>query len=74
MWRENQYCLIKDGNPYIINSHKYKSNISLLSTNQNKNLISYSKKYVLIFLRENRPGDESVRVKESLEGCAKEKK
>jgi hypothetical protein len=37
-------------------------------------LISSHKKYVLLFLRENQTKDESIRVKESLEGCAKEKK
>ena len=33
-----------------------------------------SKKYVFLFLRENQLGDESVRVKVSLEGCTKDKK
>jgi hypothetical protein len=33
MWRDNQYKLIKDGNSYIINVHKGKSNISLVSAN-----------------------------------------
>ena len=38
--RKNQYCLIKDGKYFIINAHKGKSNISLVSTNQAKKLIS----------------------------------
>jgi hypothetical protein len=72
MQRANQYRLIKDGKSYIINTHKGKSKISLVSANQAKKLISSSKKYVLLFLRENQTEDESIRVKESLEGCTKE--
>ena len=53
MWRENRYLLIKDGKSYIINAHKDKSNISLVSANQYKNFISCSKKHVLLLLREN---------------------
>jgi uncharacterized protein (UPF0128 family) len=74
MQRANQYRLIKDGKSYIINAHKGKSNISLVSANQAKKLISSSKKYVFLFLRENQSDDESMRVKASLEGCTKEKK
>ena len=57
MRRANQYRLIKDGKPFIINAHKDKSKISLVSANQAKKLISASKKYVLLFLRENQSGD-----------------
>ena len=64
MQRATQYRLIKDGKSYIINAHKGKSKISLVSANQAKRLISYSKNYVFLFLREN----------ESLEGSIKEKK
>lgn len=74
MWRDNQYRLIKDGKSYNINTHKDKSNISLVSANQAKKLISSSKKYVFLFLRENLSDDESMRVKESMEGCTKENK
>jgi uncharacterized pyridoxamine 5'-phosphate oxidase family protein len=74
MQRANQYLLIKDGKSYIINAHKGKSNISLVSANQDNKLISYSKKHVFLFLRENQSNDESMRVKESLEGCNKEYK
>jgi hypothetical protein len=38
--RENQYCLIKDEKYFIINAHKGKSKISLVSANQAKKLIS----------------------------------
>ena len=51
MRRANHYQLIKDGKSYIINVHKGKSNISLVSVNQDKKLISSNKKYVLLFLR-----------------------
>jgi hypothetical protein len=66
--------MINDGNSYIINTHKGKSNISLVSANQAKKLISSGKKYFFLFLRENPFNDESMRVKESLEGCTKELK
>jgi len=46
--RENQYRLIKDGNSYIINAHKFKFKISLASSNQAKMLNSSSKQYVLL--------------------------
>jgi hypothetical protein len=71
MRRVNQYHLIKDGKSFINNAHKFKSNILLVSANQAKNLNSSSKKYVFISLRETQSGDESVRVKASLEVCTK---
>jgi hypothetical protein len=66
--------VIKDGDPFIINGHKTKSKISLVNVKQDKKLIISNKKFVLLFLRENQPGDESVKVKYSLDGCAKEHK
>jgi hypothetical protein len=66
MQRVNQYCMIKDSKSFIINTHKGKSNISLVSVNQVKNLISYSKECILIFLRENHLGEELVRVRASM--------
>jgi hypothetical protein len=74
MWRANQYQWIKDGKSYIINAHKGKSNISPISANKSKKFISSSKIYVFLFLRENKSEDESMRVKESLEGCTKKHK
>lgn len=59
---------------FIINAHKGKSKISLVSANQAKKLISSSKKYVLLFLRENQNKGDLIRGKASLEGCTKEKK
>jgi hypothetical protein len=50
MRRENQYHLTKDGKYFIINAHKGKSKISLVSANQDKKLISSSKKYDFLFL------------------------
>jgi hypothetical protein len=72
--RENQYHLIKDGKYFIINAFKRKSNISLVSANQAKKLIVLSKNFLLLFLRQNQQVDESIKVKEYLEGCTKEKK
>jgi hypothetical protein len=72
--REIKYHLIKDGKPFIINAHKVKSNISLVSANQVKKLINSSRKFVSLFLRENPLGDESIKVKAYMEGCTKEKK
>jgi len=66
--------MIKDDNPYIINAHKDNSKISLVSAKQHKNLISFSNTYVLLSLRENQCDDESIRVKEYLERCTKERK
>jgi hypothetical protein len=74
MSRTNQGPFIKDGKSFIINAHKGKSKISLVSANQAKKLIGFSSKFVLLLLRENQPGDESVKVKASLEGCTKKKK
>jgi len=53
MNKSDQYRLIKDGKSFIINTHKGKSKSSLVSANQAKKLISSSKKYVLLSLREN---------------------
>jgi hypothetical protein len=47
-------------------------NISCVSANQAKKLTSSSRKFVLIFLKDNEQGDELVKVKPSLEGCTKE--
>jgi hypothetical protein len=54
--------------------YKEKSKLSLVSSNQDKELISSSKKHVLLFLRENQSGEESLKVNTSLEGCNKEHK
>jgi hypothetical protein len=74
MQRENQYHLIKDGKYFIINAHKVKSNISPVSANQAKKLISTSKKYVFLFLRENHPKEELIVVHAFVEEFTKEKK
>ena len=56
----NQYRLIKDGKSYIINKHKGKLNISMVSANQDKKLISSNNKYALLFLRDNQIEDEPI--------------
>jgi hypothetical protein len=72
--RENQYHLIKDGSYFIINAHIGKYKIFLVSANQANKLIIFSRKFVLLFLRENQPDDELIKVKSFMEGCTKEKK
>jgi hypothetical protein len=66
--------LIKDGKSFIINAHKGKSKISLVTANQAIKLIGYSTQFVLLLLRENQLGDELVKVNSSMEGCNNEKK
>jgi hypothetical protein len=51
MREEKWYFLIKDGNSFIINAHKDKSNISLVSANQDKKFISSSGKFSSLLLR-----------------------
>jgi hypothetical protein len=48
MRREKQYRMIKDGKSLIINAHKGKSKISLVSANQAKKLINSRRKFVLM--------------------------
>ena len=72
MRRANQYRLIKDGKSFIINVHKGKLKISLVSANQVKKPISSSRKLVLLLFRQNQYEGEMVKVKRSLEGCTKE--
>jgi len=44
MRRDNKYRL-KDGKSFIINMHKDKPNVSLVSANQTNKLISYNKNF-----------------------------
>jgi hypothetical protein len=67
MRRENRYCLMKDGKTFNINAHKGKLKISMISANQTKKFINSSRKIVFIFLRENQPGEELIRVKAYLD-------
>jgi hypothetical protein len=46
----------------------------MASANQDKKSIISSKKYLFLFLRENHLGEESIRLKVSMEGCTKDKK
>jgi hypothetical protein len=50
----------------ILTSTMHTLNISLVSANQSKNFISFSKEYVFIFLKENQSREELVRVKSSM--------
>jgi len=71
MQRANQYWIKNDGKLFTINTHKYKSKISFVSANQAKKLIKSNKNCVLLFLRDNKFLEKSVRGKTSLEGCTK---
>jgi hypothetical protein len=64
--------MIKDGKPFIINAYKGKSKISPVSANQAKKLFNSSRKFVLLFLRQNQMRDQSIKVKASLERFTKE--
>ena len=70
----NSYALLKDGKSFIINGHKGRSKISLVSANQSKKLISSNKKYFLLFLRENQSVGELIRGKASHKVCTMEQK
>jgi hypothetical protein len=61
--------MIKDGNSYTIITHKEKSKISLVSANQAKKLINYSKKYVFILLIETSVGGVSIGIHKSVQGA-----
>jgi hypothetical protein len=61
-------------NPASSMCTKENKKIPLVSANQAKKLISSSQKYLLLFLRENQFGEESLEVNTSLEGCTKEHK
>jgi len=58
MRRSIQYWLVKDRKSFIINTHKGKWKISLVRANQAKKLISSSKRYVLLLLRESQFEEE----------------
>ena len=51
---ENQYHLIKYNKSFIVNMHKYKLNIPVVSSNQAKKFISSTSKFVFLFLRQNK--------------------
>lgn len=74
MQKSNRYFFIKDEKFFIINVQKGKSKISQVSSKQANKLIISSKKYVLLFIRENHLEKESMRENESLYGCTKEQR
>lgn len=59
---------------FTINVHEGKSKIFLVSANQAKKLINFTKKYVLLFLRENQFVEDSVRENPHLDECNKKHK
>lgn len=48
---ENKYHLLKDGIEYVVRAHKIRTSLDLINVSQMKRLISSSKKYVLMFVR-----------------------
>jgi len=51
MRRENQYRMIKDKKYFIINAHKGKSKIYVVSSNQDTKLIVSSRNFLLLFFK-----------------------
>jgi len=49
---ENKYNLLKDGVEYIVIAHRMKTNVSLVSTRKIKRLVSESKYFVLIIMKQ----------------------
>jgi len=62
--KENKYCLVKDGIEYIVRAHKIKTSLDLINVSQIKRLINSSKKYVLMFVKEQ-PKDKY----DAFQGC-----
>jgi hypothetical protein len=58
--RANQYRVVKNGNAYIINAHKSKSKLSLISAHHPRRLIKTNKTFVLLFF-ERRSNKEKER-------------
>lgn len=50
--KEHKYHLKKDGIEYIVKAHKLKTHLDLVTINQMKRLISSSKRYVLMVVKE----------------------
>jgi hypothetical protein len=73
--RDNQYCLGKNVKSFVINTHKGKYKLSLISAHQDRTLINANKKFVLLFLRDKKQqGDNIMQLRTSLEGCDIEQK
>jgi hypothetical protein len=49
---ENKYHIFKDDIEYIIRAHHFKTNISLVRTRQMKRLVSASKYFVLMMVKQ----------------------
>jgi len=69
---ENQYRYVKDVKAYVINSHRDKDNLSLISAHQVKRIIGSTKKFVLLFFRERKQQgeDNELDINASLEGSS----
>ena len=58
--REHKYNLQRDGVEFIVRAHKLKSHLDLVSVNQIKRLISSSKRYVLMVVKEQHKDRQDV--------------
>jgi hypothetical protein len=61
---ENKYHLFKDGIEFIFRDHHIKTNVSLVSTIQMKRLVSASKNFVIMVVKQK---EEDI--SDSLSGC-----
>jgi hypothetical protein len=61
---ENKYHLLKDGIEYIVRAHRIKTNVSLVSTGKMKRLVSASKYFVLMIVKQK---EEDIT--DALAGC-----
>jgi ribulose bisphosphate carboxylase small subunit len=61
---ENKYHLFKDGVEYIVRAHRIKTNVSLVSTGKMKRLVSASKYFVLMIVKQK---EEDIT--DALSGC-----
>lgn len=62
--KDNNYHLVKDGIKYIVRAHRIKTSLDLTNVSQMKILINSSKKYVLMFVKEQ-PKDRY----DAFQGC-----
>ena len=62
--KEHKYNLVKDGIEYVVRAHRLKTSLDLINVSQMKRLISSSKKYVLMFVKEQ-PKDKI----DAFKGC-----
>jgi len=62
--KEHMYHLIKDGIKYIVRAHKTQNHLNKINANQMKHLISSSKRYILMSIKEQHKD-----LKDTCSGC-----